>query len=76
MITMNYREHNPPHFHARYGEYKVVVGINDFSVIDGHLPSRAFLLVLEWAVVHKNELLKNWDVMMEKRQPYPIDPLQ
>jgi hypothetical protein len=27
VIAMFYREHSPPHFHAKYGEYEVTVGI-------------------------------------------------
>jgi len=29
IISIFYDEHNPPHFHARYGEYVVVVGIEN-----------------------------------------------
>ena len=34
-------EHNPPHFHALYGEYEAVVDIQKLEVIDGRLPRRA-----------------------------------
>ena len=27
IIAVFYNEHNPPHFHARYGEYKVAIDI-------------------------------------------------
>ncbi|HMW38816.1 MAG: DUF4160 domain-containing protein [Saprospiraceae bacterium] len=29
VIFMFFNEHNPPHFHVTYGDYKVVVDIND-----------------------------------------------
>ncbi len=32
------REHNPPHFHALYGEYS---GINTLSMLEGDLPPRS-----------------------------------
>lgn len=28
IIAMYYDEHNPPHFHAKYGDYEIVVEIN------------------------------------------------
>ena len=38
---MFFNDHNPPHFHARYGEFEALISIEDFSVIEGSLPSRA-----------------------------------
>lgn len=32
LIYMYYKEHNPPHFHAHYGEHKAEIGINDFAL--------------------------------------------
>lgn len=57
---MYYGDHNPPHFHATYGEYNAEIGINDFIVMEGKLPSRVLGLVIEWASLHKEELLENW----------------
>ena len=76
VIFMNYRDHNPPHFHARYGEHKVAMGIHDCAIIDGMLPPKALGLVIEWAIVHKEELLENWYAAMAKKQLSPIEPLQ
>ena len=76
VIYMNYRDHIPPHFHARYGEYKIAIGIDDFALIDGFLPPKALGLVMEWAVVHKEELFKNWYAAMEKKQLSSIEPLK
>jgi len=33
IITMYYSEHNPPHFHARYGGQSAEVAIHSLSVI-------------------------------------------
>jgi phosphomannomutase len=35
IISMFYDEHNPPHFHARYDEHKIAVGINTLQVLEG-----------------------------------------
>ena len=39
-IRLNFRDHNPPHFHALYGEHEAVIEINSISVVEGRLPSR------------------------------------
>ena len=60
VISMFYDEHNPPHFHAFYGEFTAEIGVNDLNVLVGKLPSRVLGLVIEWASLHKEELLDNW----------------
>ena len=32
IITMYYREHNPPHFHVKYNEYKAIFTIEDLKI--------------------------------------------
>jgi hypothetical protein len=36
-ITMYYREHGPPHFHAEYGEFEIRVEIES-GIVSGRLP--------------------------------------
>ncbi len=50
-------EHNPPHFHAYYNEYKASVGIDKCEIIEGNLPRRQQKLVLAWAELHQEELM-------------------
>ena len=71
-----YDDHNPPHFHARYGDYDALIKIEDFAVIKGHLPPRALGLVIEWADIHKNELMENWKMAIENNPLFPIEPLK
>ena len=53
---MYYDDHSPPHFHAKYGPSRVVIGLADLSVLRGGLPPRALGLLMEWAVQHRDEL--------------------
>lgn len=69
-------EHNPPHFHAYYNEYKASVGINDCEIIEGDLPARQRKLVQAWAVLHQEELMADWHLVMSGEEPYKIHPLQ
>ena len=54
-------KHNPPHFHALYGEYMGEFDINTLEILEGDLPPRAVKLVQEWAAIHQAELLDMWN---------------
>ena len=75
IISMFYEDHNPPHFHARYSNEKATIRIEDLSILSGQLPPRALGLVMEWAFIHKDELLKNWNLASEHEVLNKIDPL-
>jgi hypothetical protein len=75
IIWMYWKDHNPPHFHAEYGEYEVLIKIEDLSVYSGYLPSRAFGLVMEWASMHQNELKQNWELLKQNLPLKKIEPL-
>ena len=75
VISMFYDEHNPPHFHAQYGEHKAVIRINNFALVEGYLPPKALGLVNEWATIHKNDLIENWELARNDQQLKKIAPL-
>lgn len=60
VIGMFYREHGTPHFHAVYGGERAWIDIGT-GAVRGQLPPAAERLVLEWARLHKAELLDNWE---------------
>jgi len=76
LIQMFFRDHAPPHFHVKYGEYKAVIDIQALSVLEGRLPRRALNLALDWAELHRDELLDDWNLCQEMQQPKPIAPLE
>ncbi len=76
VIRMFYDEHNPPHFHAQYGEFNAVIKINDYALSEGYLPPKALGLVTEWANIHREELLKNWQLARESNELIMIEPLK
>jgi len=69
-ISMFFGDHNPPHFHARYGRAKALVRIADGEIIAGELPPTARRMVKEWALARRAELGENWRraVMHEELQ--------
>ena len=76
LIRMYFNDHPPPHFHALYNEFEAVIEIETLLILEGSLPRRAMGLVLEWAEVHRNELLADWDLCRAHAQPFKIDPLE
>jgi hypothetical protein len=60
MIQMYYNDHEPPHFHARYGRAKAIVRLSDGEVISGELPPTATRMVRQWALARNAELQDNW----------------
>lgn len=76
IIVMYYNDHNPPHFHAKYGDYESVLSIINGEVIEGNLPPRVLGLVQEWREYHKLELIENWNLARERKALKRIKPLE
>jgi hypothetical protein len=75
VIWMYWQDHQPPHFHAKYGNFEVIIAIDDLSVFAGKLPARALGLVIEWASMHQQELLENWQLALQHLPLKTIEPL-
>jgi hypothetical protein len=75
LVFMNWRDHNPAHFHARYGDYEISVMLDNL-LVKGEFPRRALLLVLEWAQAHQAELKQNWGLIQQGKAPHQIQPLE
>ena len=75
IIRMYYRDHAPPHFHAEYGEYEITVEIAT-GVVSGKFPPRALKAVLEWYELHKEELLRDWELAEQRKPLNTIEPLE
>ena len=76
LIQMFWGDHAPPHFHALYAEYEVLVNIHTLEIIQGTMPRRALALILEWASAHRVELLEDWKLCKENQSPKKISPLE
>ena len=61
VIAMYYNDHTPPHFHARYGNRRAVCEIASLKILRGSLPPRVRGFVTEWATMHSEELLEDWE---------------
>ena len=66
---MFFGDHSPPHFHAVYGEYVGLFNIDTLEMIEGDLPRRAKKLVVEWALMNKEEMNKMWERQEFRKLP-------
>ena len=74
-IRMFYRDHNPPHFHAVYADFEGIIDIEKNEIIGGELPPRVLVLVKEWSVKYKAELMDNWERARQQESLKDIAPL-
>jgi hypothetical protein len=75
VFTMYFNDHNPPHFHVRYEEFRAIIGIDPLELHEGVLPPRVLGLVMEWAELHQAELRENWTSLAVKGKFKRIEPL-
>ena len=70
-----WNDHLPPHYHAKYGQYEVIVEI-DTGVVTGSFPKRSLRHVLEWHDLHQSELATNWKLCRQREILNWIEPLE
>ena len=75
IISMFYKEHNPPHIHVQYAEHNALFDFNG-NMIEGEIPVKQIKLIEAWIVLHKEELEANWKLAQDKEVMYKIDPLK
>lgn len=74
IIAMFYNDHDPPHFHAVYGDQKGLIEIKSRR-IEGNLSSRTQKIVLEWLDIYEKDLLENWELAKKRKPLKKIKPL-
>jgi hypothetical protein len=75
VVQMYFEDHLPPHFHARYGEFRVKVFLSS-GIVEGRFPPRALKHLLEWYDLHRAELEQDWLLASDGEVPLPIAPLE
>ena len=75
-VTMYYDDHEPPHFHVRYGDHRAIIDIETMRLASGSLPPRVYGLVTEWATRYRTELSENWNLARRHGRLRPIPALE
>jgi len=72
---MYWRDHQPPHFHAKYGDDEIIVEI-ETGKVTGSISQRALNMIQEWRARHKEELLTDWKLAKQNKHLERISPLE
>lgn len=78
LISMYYSDnsqHHTPHFHAKYGEYEAVYSLAG-ELIAGKLPQKQHNYVVAWAMFHEDDLKADWELALNGKEPFKIEPLR
>lgn len=75
IISMFTNDHPPPHFHARYAEFKAIIDIQTGRLIAGSLPRPQLAIIQRWRQLHTAALMENWALCRANQTPKQITPL-
>ncbi|MEW6348293.1 MAG: DUF4160 domain-containing protein [Thermodesulfobacteriota bacterium] len=76
MYFLDNRRHRRPHIHVRYHGDEAVVAIPQGELLEGWIPEPKMRLVSAWIEIRRDELMADWDLTVNGRQPFKIDPLR
>lgn len=79
IISMFYtdnKQHSVPHIHANYQGRTVVLSIPEGSVLAGDFPPNKLRIVQAWIEIHQEDLLANWELAVNGRPVFNIEPLR
>lgn len=76
VIKIFHNDHNPPHIHVEYAEFKAQVDIKTGKFLSGDLPPRSARAVNEWRKIHMKELYQAWQAAQSGKMPKRIEPLE
>ena len=75
VVYMYLKDHNPPHFHAKYGKHWAQIEISSMQVMNGGLPRPQLALVMAWGLLNQYALTMAWEAAVKDRPPGKILPL-
>lgn len=76
IVLMYFNDHPPPHFHVRYAGQRALISIESLTILEGKLSPRVLGLVVEWASMHQDELMADWELARRQAPLAPIAPLE
>ncbi len=79
IISMFYtdnKQHSVPHIHANYQGQNVVLSIPDGDVLAGSFPPGKLKVVQAWIEIRREDLLADWDLAVNGRPVFNIEPLR
>ena len=68
------QQHNKPHVHVKYGEYKASIGV-DGELLAGSLPQKQLKIVVGWLSYHEEEVYMAWNHAVQGEHFDKIPPM-
>jgi hypothetical protein len=65
-------QHNIPHIHVEYQDFKASYKIENGDVLSGKIPSNKHKLVVAWIEIHKEDLLIDWELASNGKNVFKI----
>ena len=76
LYQFDHIRHHIPHIHVKYQGEWAVFSILDGEIIEGELKRDKVKLVQAWLLIHKEDLLANWELAKEGQPIFKIEPLK
>jgi hypothetical protein len=76
MYYFDNRKHQMPHIHIKCGDDEAVVSIPDGEVLEGSMRANKLKLAQAWVEIHRDELVRNWELAVAGQQVFKIEPLR
>lgn len=54
----------------------MIILINELEVLEGEMASKQLKMLLGWAALHQDELIKNWELAEKQQELFTIEPLR
>lgn len=74
ILSLYWRDHNPPHIHFSYGDYECSISVLD-RIVDGTAPAKVIAKVNHWIDIHEDEILTAWEKASRGEKFDRIKPL-
>ena len=72
IISLYWRDHNPPHIHAITQDFDAPFLIATGEIMEGEFPPKATIMVKEFILKYQRELLIMWETEKYQKLP-PLD---
>jgi hypothetical protein len=76
MFFRDNRQHKLPHIHVKYQDGSAIFSIPDGEIVGGMLKKPQIRLVQAWITLHADELMADWDLAVDGKSIYKIEPLK
>ena len=53
-----------------------MVALQNFRILRGYFSPKALGLIMEWAEMHKEELMEDWELAANLKHTFGIEPLK